>query len=74
MVVAVLGGFPVDGQLESHPVRLARPSSASLVDAAVAVAAERSSRADLVEIPTANVDDLQRLADPLDRPVEVRRV
>lgn len=48
--------------------------TASVVDAAVAVAAERSPPADIVEILTSDTADLAALAALLDRPVDVRRL
>lgn len=47
---------------------------ASVVDATVAVAAERSPSADVVEILTSDTGDLTALAAQLDRSVVVRRL
>lgn len=46
--------------------------TASVVDAAVAVAAERSPPADIVEVLTSDTADLAALAALVDRPVSVR--
>lgn len=48
--------------------------AASVVDAAVAVAVERSPAADIVEVLTSDTADLTALAAQLDRPVVVRRL
>jgi hypothetical protein len=58
---------PLDRGRADRAVELRRATrSASLVDAAVAVAAERLAGADVVEILTSDPDDLEALAGYLD--------
>lgn len=48
--------------------------TASLVDAAVMMAAERAPAADVIEVLTSDLDDLSRLAGAVERRVDVRRI
>lgn len=66
---------PLDRPGADRDVELRRTvPTASLVDAAVAVAVERLPAADVVEVLTSDPRDLEALTDRLDTNVEIRRI
>ena len=66
---------PLDRSGASRDVHLRTVvPTASLVDAAVAVAAERLPSADVVEVLTSDPGDLEALADNVERAIEVRAI